>query len=272
MSNIDAAGDWSEPRAASGDGANSPKQMASAAAQTVKQEAQSFAAQAKEKASGQIEQHKETATRTLGDFANAIRRAGDELSQSDQSVASRLVQQAADGLESFSRSVADKRPEELLDAVRDFGRRNPMAFVAGSVLVGLAVGRFLKASSEPRQDFTRMSATFESPEGGLPDVGGTGAMGMGGSAMGFTPETGSDVTAMGATSIGAPGDELGSGDVGVEGLTGDVSAEGLTGESSLGASQSSDLLGEDAGDIGETGAEDGDDTDRSRFGGGTTGI
>jgi len=262
MSNIDAAGDWSEPRAASGDGANSPKQMASAAAQTVKQEAQSFAAQAKEKASGQIEQHKETATRTLGDFANAIRRAGDELSQSDQSVASRLVQQAADGLEGFSRSVADKRPEELLDAVRDFGRRNPMAFVAGSVLVGLAVGRFLKASSEPRQDYTRMSTTFESSEGGLPDVGGTGSMGMGGSAMGFTGATmADDVTASGATAIGAPDDEFGTGEVGVE---------GLTGESSLGASESTDLLGEDSGDIG-TGAEDGDDTDRSRFGG-TTGI
>lgn len=257
MSNIDAAGDWSEPRAASGDGANSPKQMASAAAQTVKQEAQSFANQAKEKASGQIEQHKETATRTLGDFANAIRRAGDELSQSDQSMASRLVQQAADGLENFSRTVADKRPEELLDAVRDFGRRNPMAFVAGSVLVGLAVGRFLKASAEPRQDYTRMSATYDSSEDGLPDVGGTGAMGMGGSAMGYTSAAAldDDVTASGATAIGAPDDEFSS---------------GLTGESNLSATSTTGLIGEDTGSTDDVDDLDGDDTDRSRFGGGTT--
>lgn len=166
MTDTDAAGGWDGATTSQG---GSPKEMASNAAQTVKQEAATFAAEAKDKATEQIAQHKETATRTLGDFADAIRKAGEELSGKDQSMASRLVQQAADGLEGFSRSVSDKRPEELLDAVRDFGRRNPTAFVAGSVLVGLALGRFLRSSGEG-SDGQSVPQTFTTPGGGAPVV------------------------------------------------------------------------------------------------------
>lgn len=145
MSSTDMGGEYggSRPPGASG---STPKDMAKEAAQAVKEEAASFAADARTKAAETIDQKKETASRTLGDFANAVRKAGDELAQSDQSMATQFVRQAADGLESFARSVADKRPEEMLDTVRDFGRRNPMAFVAGSVLAGFAIGRLLRSS------------------------------------------------------------------------------------------------------------------------------
>ncbi|MCR5875093.1 hypothetical protein LRS10_13415 [Phenylobacterium sp. J426] len=118
------------------------------ASQALKQEAQTFASAAQEKARTEAQRRTETATRTLGDFANAIRRAGDELAQADQSPAARLIGQAADGLENFSRNLAGKQPEELLDAVRDFGRRHPVAFIGGAVLAGLALGRFVRASEE----------------------------------------------------------------------------------------------------------------------------
>jgi hypothetical protein len=88
----------------------------------------------------------------LGDFASAIRKAGDDLAQNDQSVAGKMVKQAADGLESFSRSLSDKRPEELLNAVRDFGRENPAAFIAGSVLLGIAIGRLAKSTDQRPRD------------------------------------------------------------------------------------------------------------------------
>jgi hypothetical protein len=122
------------------------KQLIGQAGQTLKQEAQTFAAAAGDKVKAEAQKHAQTATKTLGDFANAVRRAGDELAQNDQSPASRLVRQAADGLEGLSRNLADKQPEDLLNAVRDFGRRNPAAFIGGAVLVGLALGRFVRAS------------------------------------------------------------------------------------------------------------------------------
>ena len=132
---------------AGGDGGTqSPKEMATAAAATVKQEVATFAASVQDKAKEQIDDKKEVATKTLGDFANAIRHAGDELAQHDQSAVGRVVKQAADSLEHLSRSVSEKRPEELLDAVREFGRNNPTAFIAGSVLLGVALGRFARSS------------------------------------------------------------------------------------------------------------------------------
>lgn len=120
------------------------------AGQTLKAEAQSFAHVAQDRVRAETQKGTQAATKTLGDFANAVRRAGDDLEQHDQSPASRLVRQAADGLESLSRNLADKEPGDLLNAVRDFGRKNPAAFIGGAVLVGLAVGRFARAT-EPEQ-------------------------------------------------------------------------------------------------------------------------
>jgi hypothetical protein len=144
MTSRDFTGDSAGERQA-GQGA-SPKDLAKGAIQGVKEEAATFAETAKEKAIEQVDHGKETATKTMGDFANAIRKAGDELAQHDQTMAGQMVKKAADGLESLSRSVSDKRPEEMLDAVRDFARENPAAFIAGSVLVGLAIGRFARSS------------------------------------------------------------------------------------------------------------------------------
>lgn len=146
MTDMNFGGDVPGAGRAGPGGEASPKDMAKAAIQTVKDEAATFADGAKDKAIERVEQGKQTASETMGDFANAIRKAGDELAQHDQSMAGQVVRKAADGLESLSRSVSNKRPEELLDAVRDFARANPAAFIAGTVLVGLAIGRFAKSS------------------------------------------------------------------------------------------------------------------------------
>lgn len=122
------------------------KERLNQAGQALKGEAQSFADGAKTQAAEKAEAAKTQVGSTIHTFADAIRKAGDDLGEHDQTFAARLVREAADGLEGFSRALSEKRPEEMLDTVRDFGRRNPAAFVAGSVLVGLAVGRFFRAS------------------------------------------------------------------------------------------------------------------------------
>jgi hypothetical protein len=125
----------------------SPKEVAAAAGEKVKEEVATFAAAAQEKVSSEVEEKTAQARQTLGDFAAAVRRAGDDLSEHDQSVAGRVVKQAADGLENLARSLTDKRPEQLLDAAREFGRRNPTAFIVGGILLGIAAGRFLRSSA-----------------------------------------------------------------------------------------------------------------------------
>jgi hypothetical protein len=164
---------WREPRPDGGGSPNegaSPKDLAAGAVQTLKQETASFAEHAKDRATDALQQQKGAASETLGDFANAIRKAGDELAQSDQSMVGRVVRQAADGLENLARSVSDKRPEELIDTVRDFGRRNPTAFIAGSVLVGVALGRFLKSSGQGGDGVGSETRQFTAPGGAPPMV------------------------------------------------------------------------------------------------------
>jgi hypothetical protein len=113
---------------------------------TVRDEAHTFTSSARREAASRVEQRKQQVTGTIHDFADAVHRAGDELNQRDQTMAARLVSRAAEGLEDVSRTLADKRPSEMVEGLRDFGRRNPAAFLAGSVLLGVALGRFLRSS------------------------------------------------------------------------------------------------------------------------------
>jgi hypothetical protein len=169
------------------------KDMAKTAVQTVKEETATFADSAKDKALDQVQQKKQVATETLSDFANAIRKAGDDLAQHDQSMVGRMVKQAAEGLEGLSRSVSDKNPEQLLDSVRDFGRSNPTAFIAGSVLLGLAIGRFAKSSEQHGDSST---GPTEASPGDLGSPSGLASGADGGQAT--------QRLASGATAPGAP--------------------------------------------------------------------
>ena len=153
----------------------SARNLIGQAGETLKAEAQSFASVAQDRVRAEAEKGVKTAGRTLGDFANAVRRAGDELAGADQSPAARLVGQAAEGLEGLSRNLAGKDAGELLNAVRDFGRRNPMALIGGAVLAGLALGRFARASDhrERAHDEPRSFAgenPYESPARAIVDT------------------------------------------------------------------------------------------------------
>lgn len=117
-------------------------------AAAVRSEAAHFAERTRDEVAGQIEAKTEAVTDALGVFADAIRRASDELSGQDQTYAAKLATQAADGLQSFTRNLSGKSPEDMLHAARDLGRNNPTAFFAGAVLAGVAIGRFARSSAE----------------------------------------------------------------------------------------------------------------------------
>ena len=125
------------------------KERVGEARERVRGEAAQFADTARQKAAGAVETQQHKITGAMGDFSDAIRVAGDELTQRNQGMAAQLVRQAADSLEDVTRNLDGKRPGELLDTVRDFGRRHPVAFIGGAVLAGLAIGRFIRASDEP---------------------------------------------------------------------------------------------------------------------------
>src|SRR5271168_3580864 len=142
----------------------SARTMASAAMDKVASDAKSLASEVQDKASETLDRERQNIGGAITDFASAVRHAGDELAEKDQSVAGRVVKQAADGLEHLSHTLSDKRPNELIDAARDFGRRNPVAFAAGAVLLGITLGRLVR-SSEPDSAVGPAGPTSNAPVG-----------------------------------------------------------------------------------------------------------
>lgn len=108
-------------------------------------------AQFAERAGGQLadqaKEKQDAVSDALGVFADAIRKASEDLSGQEQTFAAKIAGQAADGLETFSRNLAAKSPEEMLQVARDLGRDNPAALFAGAVVAGVALGRFARSSA-----------------------------------------------------------------------------------------------------------------------------
>lgn len=126
---------------------NKLSEVVSDASDAVRKEAKALGSEAQQMAETQAEKVKEAATSHMDAFANALRAASDELGKNQSGPAAEMVSHAASGLETLSRSLHGKSTGEMLDVVRQFGRDNPIGFMAGSVLAGLALGRFATASS-----------------------------------------------------------------------------------------------------------------------------
>ena len=122
--------------------------MASAATK----EGKALGEKAKEAAADQATRVKDATTSHLDSFADALRAAGDELRSKESGPAAEMVSHAASGLESMSRSIQGRSTGDIVSSVRRFGRENPMAFFAGSVLAGLALGRLAAASPNHGHD------------------------------------------------------------------------------------------------------------------------
>jgi hypothetical protein len=146
--------------------ARSAKEEISKAGETLKEDAARLAADAKDElrhraeamkdeVTGKVEETKGSAAHSLEAFAEAVRKAGDELKSKDENTAARLVGEAARGLEGFSRMLNEKSIDGIVDSVRSFARSNPAAFVAGSVLAGVALGRFVRSSGRHHHSSAR---------------------------------------------------------------------------------------------------------------------
>ena len=204
------------------------KEQVGQARQRVRGEAANFAASAREKAVGAVEQRQHQMTGAIGDFANAIRRAGDDLNQNNPGMAAQLLTRGADSLEGLSRTIDGKSPGEMLNAVRDFGRRHPVAFIGGAVLVGLAVGRLVRSSAPDESD----DESFNYEAGGGWEEPMAGADGLDANAVSFSADQADmTMTPEGAGASSLDDDGLSGGvDTGAldEGIGGPARAPGST--------------------------------------------
>jgi hypothetical protein len=126
--------------------AQSAKEALHDARDEVARKAGEYASEAKAAAAEQAEVAQQDVSASLAAFGGALRVAGDHLAGSDQRAAAQFVMQAANGIERFAGSLKNKPFADVIDDVRTFGRENSGALIAGSLLAGLALGRFVKSS------------------------------------------------------------------------------------------------------------------------------
>jgi ElaB/YqjD/DUF883 family membrane-anchored ribosome-binding protein len=105
----------------------------------------------------QFDQRSTRAGSQVRALAEALRRSGNELSNEDNSNATQLTTQAADRIERVGNYLEQKSGDEVMRDVERFVRRRPWMLAGVGMLVGAAAARFVKASSEQRNDENRES-------------------------------------------------------------------------------------------------------------------
>jgi hypothetical protein len=99
----------------------------------------------------QIENRKRVAADQIDEVAHALGRAGEQLDQSQPTLAA-YANQIASGVSNLATRLRDGSVEELVDDARRVARRNPGLFLLGGFAAGVALARFLKASDRSRDE------------------------------------------------------------------------------------------------------------------------
>jgi hypothetical protein len=94
---------------------------------------------------------------------NDLRSVGDELRKQGKDTPAKLVDDAAERVERVGGYLKESDADRILRDVEDFGRRQPLALLAGGLVLGFAASRFLKASSSRRYDSYRRGIAAPQP-------------------------------------------------------------------------------------------------------------
>jgi hypothetical protein len=122
------------------------------AADQAREKAQEVGSQARDRVREQVDQRSTQAGEQAGSTAQALRQASDRLRQDGNEPVAKGMERVADRVESAGSWLRDSDGDAILRDVEDFGRRNPLAVVAGGLALGFAASRLLKASSRSRYE------------------------------------------------------------------------------------------------------------------------
>lgn len=114
----------------------------------------------------------------LEKLASSVRRTTSDL-ETEQPAIANLTSTAADGAERVASFLRETDARQLVSSVEDVARRQPLLFVGGAFLLGVAASRFIKAAGGSSSS---QGATYGGTAYGGAGYGGTGyyASGPGG--------------------------------------------------------------------------------------------
>ncbi|MFK0310095.1 hypothetical protein ACIQUF_02530 [Pseudomonas sp. NPDC090233] len=114
---------------------------------TMTDEAGALLDEARHMGSEQFEHYRDSAADQLDSLKESARSAASALEDNDSLGLSHYLTQAASCIGEFAEQVRHESAESLLQRGAQLARDNPALFLAGSVAVGFAVSRFMRASA-----------------------------------------------------------------------------------------------------------------------------
>jgi hypothetical protein len=126
----------------------------------VGEKAQEAAGGAQDKLREQLDRRSTKAGDTVAGTAEDLRSVGVELRKQGKDTPARFAEGAAEKTDRLGSYLRESDADTMLADIEEFGRRQPLAVLAGGLVVGIAAARFLKASSRGRY---RSRAALEGP-------------------------------------------------------------------------------------------------------------
>ena len=120
------------------------------AREQAQEKAQEAAGQARSRLQREVDERSTQAGERVRSTASDLRSVSQQLRNQGKDSPARLADQAADRVERVGGYLAESDADRILRDVEDFGRRRPLAVMAGGIALGLVAARFLKASSSGR--------------------------------------------------------------------------------------------------------------------------
>ncbi len=114
------------------------------------EKAQEAAGQAQEMMREQVDQRSTEAGEKISGTAHDLRSVGEELRNQGKDAPAKFADRGAEQIEKVGSYLSESDVDRVLSDVEDFGRRQPLAVLAGGLVIGMAAARFLKASSRDR--------------------------------------------------------------------------------------------------------------------------
>lgn len=123
------------------------------------EEAGALLGEARQKGSEQLEHYRDSAADQLDSLQQGARSAAAALQDNDSLGLSQYLTQAAECVGEFAEQVRHESAESLLQRGAQLAKSNPALFLAGSVAVGFAISRFMRASASHATSATPATAS-----------------------------------------------------------------------------------------------------------------
>lgn len=161
------------------------RRKAESDADRLKRDAADLKQEGAQAARQQAESGKQRAAQELDSLSEAVDKAASALSEEDKEGLASYVHQASEQMSQLSRRLNERSLDELTNDVKRLARRNPTAFLLGSVALGFGLSRFLKAAPPETRHDERDWASQQSAAGSYPGASagnsGIGSPGIAGS-------------------------------------------------------------------------------------------